>query len=1265
MAGISLNIVSTDDKPKDGSFVMTQDDYQGFDNQIDHIYSITDMYVGSDEQVPRETKILDFETTRFKEVSITLPEAVERLFIEVVSNAGDNAERSSRHKVDPGSIEVLMDDNTISVKNGGVPIPVTMKEGKGVYVPEFILGMLLSSSNYNKAVDRFGCGRNGYGSKLTNIFSKEFMVEIGDPGNGKWYRQIWNDNMKVRHEPEIKPYNGPAYVQIVYVLDFERFGYDKYPDEAYNLFARHVAEISYTCKVPATFNGVDLNVRNIKDYARLYLGNTDEIKHVVHYQWPSGVKTKKVKGVEVAENGYTIPEIEVAVFDTPDNAVQVSFANGMCTNEGGIHVDTAVKIFSKLVLDVVNDNEARKIMKSSKIKLQKLTAKDVVRHMSVFISCRIANPKYNSQTKTKLRSPKPDIVITEKKLKSILDWDLIERLHAELEAKHWKDLAKTDGKKRKHINVLKLEDANLAGTEKSQQCTLYVTEGNSAMGYAVTYVSYCGPKARDYMGIYPMKGKPLNVRNAHRLKISVNQEIVDLKGTLGLRQGVDYTIPENFKTLRYGQLIIMADADDDGKHIVGLILNFFHRYYKSLLTLNYIKFIRTPIMKGHKGKNTVKFYTQHEHDLWAKGKDLKGWRFEYYKGLGSSSKKEIQEDMIPTPRMVTFDCDDPIASQSMELAFNKKFADLRKEWIRTWEPDYSIEDLQVLPISDFINHEFIQFSISDLKRSLPRLMDGMKVSQRKVIWGSMLIWGKGHNHKRKVSQVANNVADKTHYHHDEKCLGTTLVTMAQDFVGTNNLPYFTQDGLFGTRNGGGKDAAAARYPATSPEWWWSYVFHRDDNPLLTMAMEEGVQCEPVSLLPIIPLHVINGSLGIGTGHSTFIPNHDPIDVCNWLLSRIRGERPKSILPWYRGFTGNISVRSSKSKSRDTSSDMDELHRSEDAGSAGSAGAAGAGPMRITVDGREVSVDLNTVDSVSDNGSSEAHSCPHSDDSEDIDDFDDDPLGNDDIDVDSNRRTSRIRLSMVTEGRFEVVGNVRQKIIVDELPIGRFTHRYKEWLDKMRLAKQISTYKNYSGDNTVKFEIWGMKNPSIKKLRLRRTFGLTNMVLLDMNDKPVKYDTMTDILEAFYQHRLPYYQQRKDYKLAAISDKVDKFNEKIRFIRMVVNQEIIVFKRPKKELIPEVERHGFNKDILKAVQLYHCTLEQIDKCQQEIDKMERERDELARIAPTDMWITDIEEFLTMYCKKFKCDRVKEDMPVEIVFSNEDDKGKGKGKGKDDE
>jgi DNA topoisomerase-2 len=237
------------------------------------------------------------------------------------------------------------------------------------------------------------------------------------------------------------------------------------------------------------------------------------------------------------------------------------------------------------------------------------------------------------------------------------------------------------------------------------------------------------------MGIYPMKGKPLNVRNAHRLKISVNQEIVDLKGTLGLRQGVDYTIPENFKTLRYGQLIIMADADDDGKHIVGLILNFFHRYYKSLLTLNYIKFIRTPIMKGHKGKNTVKFYTQHEHDLWAKGKDLKGWRFEYYKGLGSSSKKEIQEDMIPTPRMVTFDCDDPIASQSMELAFNKKFADLRKEWIRTWEPDYSIEDLQVLPISDFINHEFIQFSISDLKRSLPRLMDGMKVSQRKVIWG--------------------------------------------------------------------------------------------------------------------------------------------------------------------------------------------------------------------------------------------------------------------------------------------------------------------------------------------------------------------------------------------------------------------------------------------------------------------------------------------------------------------------------------------------
>ena len=138
-----------------------------------------------------------------------------------------------------------------------------------------------------------------------------------------------------------------------------------------------------------------------------------------------------------------------------------------------------------------------------------------------------------------LKAPTPKINIDKKILQPILKWELIGRLYAELDAKNFKAASKSDGKKRRNLNVTKLEDANKAGTAESLKCTLWVTEGDSAMAFAVKALGNI-PKGRDVIGLFPLKGKPLNVMNADKIKIRENDEIKILKEVLGLKEGVNY-----------------------------------------------------------------------------------------------------------------------------------------------------------------------------------------------------------------------------------------------------------------------------------------------------------------------------------------------------------------------------------------------------------------------------------------------------------------------------------------------------------------------------------------------------------------------------------------------------------------------------------------------------------------------------------------------------------------------------------------------------
>ena len=1257
---ISLNKDFTshnNSKPEIGSITRntaSADDYTQHELR-DHIYSIPDTYIGSDEKNPRDDRVLnlsDPSKPRFEVKTVTLPEGVERLFLEILSNAGDNVQRSREHKVDIGKIEVSMDYKTISIKNGGVPIPIQINKSTGKWAPDMIMGNLLTSSNYNE--ERTGAGRNGYGAKLVNIFGKKFWVIVGDPFNKKKYTQMWSENMTIRGEPIIEDgYTGESYVHIIYEMDFERFKYNQYPDEAFEIFARHSADIAFTCKVPVSFNGIALNAQNVYEYSKWMYPDQKNI--IVHYEWPNGIELKNRRLgqslVGVATDTNAMPLVELAVIDTPDEGALLAYVNGIPTKEGGVHVEKAYRVVGDSILSVINNSKSSK--KDSKSRASKLDIGSIKRHVTIVMSCRLMNPKFTSQQKTKLTGPNPQIKLDEDKLKPMKKWDLINRLYAELEAKQFRALKKTDGTKKKHVQLEKYEGANFSGSNKSMDCTLCVTEGDSAMAYAGHMISHV-PGGRDYFGMYPLKGKPLNVMAATPLKIANNKEITELKEVLGLREGVDYMIESNFKTLRYGHLLIISDADDDGKHICGLVLNIFYCRYPSLLQRGFLKLLRTPIIRVSKGSTFLKFYTRSEYDTWRdQTTDVDKWRHKYLKGLGTSSKADIKEDQ-KTPMMVAFVYDDT-CPHFFTLAFNpnKIFTDDRKKWIAQYQVYLNIETIKMLPISIYLNHELIEFAVTNVGRSIPGI-DGFKISQRKIIWGSMKKWGSKvgapSSESMNTLRLVSNIGESTNYHYGPNSLVGAINHMAFDFAGSNNMPPFFSDGMFGTRIKNGHDASAPRYTATKPEWWWPYLFPKEDHntksprPYMIMREEEGEIWEPKFMLPTLPICLINGARGVGTGYSTYIPNHDPLDLCAWIRSRLTNTSLPVLKPWYKGFNGSIILNGEQIENKVSMPIDGEDSDDED------------GDVEIQVE--DIIADHDIVDSF---GNLDG------DQDSDNSDPNEDPLGNDDIEVEIeviDKKTKKVGSSMLSQGSFHVSAD---GIHVTELPLERSIHDYETWLKHMLSEKFINDYDNKCGSkgdgdvNNIHFIIKGMKNPTHKKLRLEKRFGLTNMVLLDHNDRPRKFKDTQELFEIWFQWRFPFYVARKDFTVQNLTDQISVKNDKIRFIKAVIlgtergfilGESIIVMKQKKNDIYTQMDHMQIPRDLLKLTNLSNCTEDEIKKLEQEIAQLTKEREEILQTRVEDMWIRDIDKFEKEYRRVNKLGGVMGNITISLDDADSD-------------
>ncbi|KAI9851616.1 MAG: DNA topoisomerase 2 [Thelocarpon superellum] len=865
--------------------------------QLEHILKRPDTYIGSVERTEKQMWVFNSQTESMEMREISFVPGLYKIFDEILVNAADNKHRDKN--MDAIKVTIDREKGEISVWNNGRGIPIEIHQKEKMYIPEMIFGNLLTSSNYDDDQKKITGGRNGYGAKLCNIFSTEFALETADSRSHQKYKQTWTANMSKIGKAKITANKSDDYTKVTFLPDFAKFGMTGIDDDFEALVKRRVYDLAGTVHgVRVLLNGERIKIRNFKQYVEMYVKAIKKESNANADGAEGEGDVKETVGTIITEKPDERWEIGFAVSD--GSFQQVSFVNSIATTSGGTHVNyIGDQIVTKLLEVVKKKNPKGAILKNNQIR----------NHIFLFVNCSIVNPAFTSQTKEQLTTKHSQFgskcTVSDKFLKDIARTEVVSNILHFAQQKADQALKKSDGGRRSRMTNPKLTDANKAGTRDGWKCTLILTEGESAKGLAIAGRSVVGP---DEFGVFPLRGKLLNVRDASVEQISKNTEIQSIKQFLGLQHKKEYT---DTRGLRYGHIMIMTDQDHDGSHIKGLLINFLQVQFPSLLKIPQflIEFI-TPIVKVWKGdpknpRQSKSFFTMPEYEAWREEhQDERAWEHKYYKGLGTSTTEDAQVYFRDLDRhLKEFHTMQEAEEKLIDLAFSKKKADERKEWLRQFKPGTFLDhSMDKISYTDFVNKELILFSMADNMRSIPSMIDGLKPGQRKVLY---TCFKRNLRKDVKVVELAGSVSARTAYHHGEASLQQTIVGLAQTFVGSNNINCLEPSGNFGSRLQGGSDCASARYIYTRLSPFARRIFSPLDDPLLTYNTDDNEQIEPEIYCPVVPMVLINGADGIGTGWSSSIPNYNPEDIVTNLRRMLNDEEPEPMMPWFRGWEGEV------------------------------------------------------------------------------------------------------------------------------------------------------------------------------------------------------------------------------------------------------------------------------------------------------------------------------------------------------------------------
>ena len=859
-----------------------------------HILDAPDTYIGSVEETEYDTFVLETDNgeTKIIKKNINIIPGLYKLFDEGIVNCRDHVARmagleKNKQNVPVSYIDIsISEDGVITMINDGNGIDVAKHPEYDIWIPEMIFGHLRTSTNYDKDEKKIVGGKNGFGFKLVLIWSEWGSVETYDHNRKLKYTQNFRDNLNEIEKPVITKSSGKPYTKVVFKPDYKRFGIPNgLSKNMIELLNRRIYDIAAVTdkKVVVRHNGMANGIKTFQQYVDLYIGGKDKTSRLYE------------EGSE---------RWEYCVCLSPfDEFTQVSFVNGIYTGKGGKHVEYIINQIVKKITAY--------ILAKKKVTVKPAAIKE---QLMIFLRCDIENPAFDSQTKDYMNTPVAKFgsacTVSDKFIEKLAKMGVMSTACQLTEVKESKAATKTDGSKSKSIRgIPKLVDANYAGTAKSSKCCLIFCEGDSAKAGVVSGLSN---EDRNYYGVYPLKGKLLNVRGEAVKKIAENKEITEIKQILGLQNGKKYSQESVNKDLRYGRVIFMTDQDLDGSHIKGLGINLFQSEWPELSKIpGFIGFMNTPILRATKGKEIKLFYNDGQYNSWKQDENAtKGFAIKYYKGLGTSTSKEFKE-YFKEKKFVTFEHDGKNSDNSIDKVFNKKRANDRKDWLGEYDGSLYLDtDKPSVKYEEFIDREMIHFSKYDNDRSIPNMMDGLKMSLRKILYSA---FKRNLTKEIKVAQFSGYVSEHSGYHHGEASLNGAIVGMAQNFVGSNNINLLRPNGQFGTRLAGGKDSASERYIFTQLETITRKVFIPADDKILDYRNDDGDIVEPVYYAPIIPMILVNGALGIGTGFSTQILCYNPKDIITTLkqrLTRKDGETLDAswgcdIMPYYRGFTGSV------------------------------------------------------------------------------------------------------------------------------------------------------------------------------------------------------------------------------------------------------------------------------------------------------------------------------------------------------------------------
>jgi len=1106
-----------------------------------------DTHVGRVEAQEVTRTVLDAATLTPRTVTATVSAALEKLFDEILTNAIDHRVRDSAMT----RIDVSFDpDGTIHVSNdGSKTITLSHWPGTEVRTPQVLFHEINAGSNLVEVNAHNVGGRNGVGATIVNYMSKRFTLSLCNADEKQTYSQTFRDNGAEVGEPKLGAYKKKtAHTAISFLPDYERLTMPPPPvaDEVRALLVGRAVDAAACTAATVYVDGARIPIKTLRQYALAYGGE-------FLGQERAGAAAEGADGdAATAALG-----VSLVVTTGAATATHVCFVNGVRCR--GTLYDAVLKNLAAAL--------AAKAPSLGAKHLQALVAE----HCSVFISARLNTPSFGSQSKDVLDTPVsrfgfaiPDCASLAKKIEKL---DVVREQLAMREQLANGKLAKkalsATGGQRLSKKIKKYERATEVG--HGGPCTLWVTEGDSAKAMVVSGFAKIGRKRH---GVYPLRGKLLNVWDLKPTDALKNTEICELLSILHLDPGKTYDAA-SARRLPY-KLMIITDQDDDGSHIFGLVLAVFHHFFPTLLEAvpDFVRRFVTPVIKvrlpavapkrkaagdgassGAAPSSTLEFFALSTYRAWEAGRDpaaRKPQSIHYYKGLGTNSTEEAVAYFGDMARYtVVVRNDGPRATDAMRTAFSKakEHVQERRVMLRAVDASSAIDySGDAVAVEDFCEQELVRFWDADNKRSIPSAVDGLKPAQRKVLHTLLRSGQRLH----KVAQLAADVAKVTNYHHGEQSLAEVIVKMAQTFMGSNQINLLVPKGQFGNRHG--EKPSSPRYIFTELAPVAKAVFRPEDAPVLDYLRDEGEAIEPRHFVPVVPWLLINGSEGIGTGYATTVPSFavaDVIAACRALCDAIEGATDDAdadalvqaatlpqMVPHAAGFDGTATLNP-----EGTAVEFVGVH------------AATAQPTTVRVTELPPGVKTNAV------------------------------------------RDALLDLDCVDDAVSHSIGETVDLHV---------TFASAEAMPKTEEAL-------------------------VKLLKLRSTASLTNMHAFEATSEGAltHFADARDVVRHHARARLALYRRRFEHDMGALRDKAARLQRELDFIRRVVAGEIVPTKMRRAELLALLgEEHG--PELLR-LSLDELTTDGVEARERKLEEVAAALERLAATRPVDVWRKELGDF----------------------------------------